>query len=193
MIWGFLSDAHGNPLGLLTCLGELARRGAEKLFFLGDAVGYLPLENECITALDEFGVICLAGNHEAMLRGELPLDPAKNSVYGINAARARLSEHQLALIESWPYRRVLDFDNGETTLLVHGGPHDPIRQYIYADTDIAGVDAFGHRAIFVGQTHRPFVRSVGATLLVNVGSCGLPRDVVGLAACAVYDVASHDV
>ena len=39
---GLLSDAHGNPDGLANCISVLRSRGAERLFFLGDAVGYLP-------------------------------------------------------------------------------------------------------------------------------------------------------
>ena len=39
---GILSDAHGNPHGLNRCLTALKREGAERLYFLGDAVGYLP-------------------------------------------------------------------------------------------------------------------------------------------------------
>ena len=48
MVIGLLSDAHGNPLGLRSCLAALRAAGAGQVYFLGEAVGYLPGEAEVI-------------------------------------------------------------------------------------------------------------------------------------------------
>jgi len=183
--WGFVSDAHGNPIGLLNCLRALLAAGAERLFFLGDAVGYLPLESDVLRLLEESGAECISGNHEAMLLGRLPLDPVRDGVYGLAAAAERLAPSLVARIAEWP-DRLRPGPSGEF-LMVHGGPEDPWRQYVYEESDIAGFADLGCRAIFFGQTHRPFIRKAGETLVVNVGSCGLPRDTPGVSSCVLYD------
>jgi predicted phosphodiesterase len=183
--WGIVSDAHGNPAGLEECLHALTAAGAERLFFLGDAVGYLPLESEVVQLLEDSGAECIAGNHEAMLLGRLPLDARRDEVYGLAAAAERLPPEHLARIAEWPDRLLRG--SGDEILMVHGGPYDPWRQYVYQETDIAGFAELGYRAIFLGQTHRPFIRRAGETLVVNVGSCGLPRDIPGMSSCVLYD------
>ena len=45
----------------------------------------------------------------------------------------------------------------------------------------------GGRAVFMGNTHRPFVRTCNDSLFVNVGSCGMPRDCGNLGAVCVFD------
>src|SRR5690242_10324659 len=88
---GLLSDAHGNPLGLRRCLAVLRAAGVGPLYFLGDAVGYLPGEGEVIRTLAEAGAVCVRGNHEGMLLGELPLDPVRDGAYRLSAARDRMA------------------------------------------------------------------------------------------------------
>jgi len=58
---------------------------------------------------------------------------------------------------------------------------------VYADTDLDAFAGLGKRAVFMGQTHRPFVRQERDTLFVNVGSCGLPRDCGNLGAVCLFD------
>ena len=43
----------------------------------------------------------------------------------------------------------------------------------------------------MGHTHRPFVRERNSKLVMNVGSCGMPRDQGDAPSFAVYDTASH--
>ena len=186
MILGFVSDAHGNALGLRRCVDALRRRGAHDIYFLGDAVGYLPGERAVLDLLAAEGIACQQGNHEAMLLGDLPLDPVRDEAYRLNAARDRLSADDLAAIRSWPRTRDVEAD-GRRLLLVHGSPADPLRDYVYPDSDLTPFAGLPYQAVMLGNTHRPFVAPSGEVLVVNVGSCGLPRDRGDLAACATYD------
>lgn len=186
--WGVLSDAHGNPAGLRECVKALRAEGAHTLFFLGDAVGYLPLETEVLLMLAQERMICISGNHEAMLLGHLPVDSARDRIYGIRTACARLSREALDEVARWADRLILRVPGSdETFMMVHGSPALPWDGYIYPDTDISNCEALGHSVIFVGQTHRPFIRESGRTRVINVGSCGLPRDIGNLASCALFD------
>ena len=191
--WGILSDAHGNPDGLMACVVALRERGAGRMLFLGDAVGYLPLEAVVLDVLAAESFECICGNHDAMLLGRIPIDATKDAVYGLHAARTRLSPTHRAGMARWPRERVLTGvgEGGGSVLLVHGGPDDPWHQYVHPDSALDGFAASRHRAVFIGQTHRPFVRRAGATLVVNAGSCGLPRDVGNLASCVLYDPLSN--
>jgi predicted phosphodiesterase len=184
-----LSDVHGNPVALDACLARLGHRGVDECFFLGDAVGYLPGERECLERLEAAGIQCQLGNHEAMLLGTLDLDPAADAVYGLAAARARLPNDDRARLETWPESRQVERD-GRRILFVHGSPDDALGGYVYPDTDLAGWERLPHDAVFMGHTHRPFVARRGPVLIVNAGSVGLPRDVGNLASFAVYDTAT---
>jgi predicted phosphodiesterase len=189
--WGVFADAHGNPFGMAAILSALRAAGARSLFFLGDAVGYLPLEEEVLDMLQEVGAIAVMGNHDAMLLDCVPLDAAKDSVYGLAAARNRIFSGRRPELSRRPLRLVLGGAvERSAVLMVHGTPSDPLGGYVYAETPLAGMDALGYGAIFLAQTHRPFIRRIGATLVVNVGSCGLPRDMGNLAAGVIYDPAT---
>ena len=189
---GFLSDAHGNPRGLEVCLRALADAGAEQVHFLGDAVGYMPGEAEVLEMLRAADVICIRGNHEAMLLGELPVSEKREKVYRLAGARARLRPEHRAWMATWPLQRELDVE-GRRLLLVHGSPQDPLGGYIYPDTDLTAFAGLSYHRVLLGQTHRPFVRSIGPVEVVNVGSSGMPRDIGNLASCAIYDSSDDEL
>jgi len=48
---GLVSDAHGNVFGLQRCLKLLEESAAERLFFLGDALGYFSKPKEVLELL----------------------------------------------------------------------------------------------------------------------------------------------
>jgi predicted phosphodiesterase len=186
LLIGLLSDAHGNALGLSACLNALHRRGVEQIYFLGDAVGYLPGEVEVLDLLGDEGVLCQRGNHEAMLLGDLELDPVRDEAYGLAAARRRLRPDQIAELKSWPDIREFEA-SGHRVVLAHGSPRSYLTDYVYPDADVSWLGDLGYDAVFMGNTHRPFATRVGGVLVANVGSCGLPRDQGDLAACVAYD------
>lgn len=172
---GILSDAHGNPWGLRAALAALRACGVESLFFLGDAVGYLPFGGEVLDILESEGAACVMGNHDAMLCGRLPVPPEADTVYGLTKQRGRLDAVQLDRISAWPDRieRTL---GGRRVLMLHGGPRAPLTEYLYPDSDLTHLQDLPVDVVFTGHSHRPFIRRAGAVTVVNVGSCGLPRD-----------------
>lgn len=181
-----LSDAHGNSVGLAACLRQIERRDIEEIYFLGDAVGYLSNPVPVLDLLRGAGVVCQKGNHEAMLLGELPFDAERDRFYGLAAARAALGEKAIGEIAAWPAARELTID-GARLLLSHGSPAPSLTEYVRENTPWEPPPGFAYDAVFLGHTHRPYVRRCGGVDLVNVGSCGLPRDRGDLAAFAVWD------
>jgi len=183
---GFLSDAHGNHLAVAGCIRLLRDEGVDSIYFLGDAVGYLPGERAVLQLLREHHVHCQKGNHEAMLLGDLPLVPKEDDVYRIERVRHRLSSEDREFIASWPESRVVCFE-GRKILLVHGSPNNHLEGYIYPDSDLSAFDHLEHDCVFMGHTHHPFAAQRQRMLVVNVGSCGISRDQGDLLSCAVYD------
>lgn len=191
MIAAFLSDAHGNPVGLEACLREVEASGAETLFFLGDAVGYFPEENAVLDLLRSRGAVCIRGNHEALLLGELALPPARDRIYRITEAKARLTGSHREWLSQWPSRLEVELD-GVRLLLVHGSPDEPLTGYVYADGDLSRFGGLPFDLVAMGQTHRPFTAQADGVRLLNPGSCGMPRDVGNLAACALFNTTTRD-
>lgn len=171
---GLVSDAHGNSLAFDRAVDLLLAQGAQRLFCLGDAVGYVP----SLAVLDSLARLgermqCIRGNHEAMLL-EGQSDDVRDRLYQLEALRPRLTSAQLTMIASWPasHTEVID---GQKVLLVHGSPTDPTYGYVYPNTDLA---CFSPDAdwVFMGNTHHPFIREQAGIRYVNTGSCGMPRD-----------------
>ncbi len=186
MILGLVSDAHGNREALVVALDVLARHGAEAVLYLGDAVGYLP-GGDVIAEVTRRGIPAVLGNHEAMLVGGT-VPPDRERIYRLDETRRLLSPAERAAIEGWPERRVRDAPCGRLAMF-HGSPDDPVYGYLYPDTELTRHET-EPATVFVGATHRPFVRTVGATTYVNVGSCGLPRDRGDLGAACLFDDAT---
>ena len=179
-----LADAHGNREAFELGVGILRAEGAETIYFLGDAVGYLP-GDAVVDAIRDVGVIPVRGNHDAMvMTGKIDLRRDRILRWG-DTVRS-LSAANRDFMATWPDHRDLETDAGEL-LLVHGSPLRPLDGYVHPDTDLAPFFGLGKRAVFMGQTHRPFVRRADDTMFVNVGSCGLPRDCGDLGAVCLFD------
>jgi putative phosphoesterase len=185
MLLGIISDAHGNDEGLALCLEHLHDQGCEKLVFLGDAVGYFQRSEACCRLLEQSGAICLMGNHEAMTMGMLPIPRDTEEIL-------RLPPSWDALPEAWRKQVVahgprLELElAGRRILCVHGSPDAPLTHYVRRGM-VPGLD-FDADVLLLGHTHVPFVESTDHGLVINPGSCGLPRDTGSLLSCAVLDL-----
>lgn len=188
----FFSDAHGNPIALEACFRAMDTLGVEARYFLGDAIGYLDGATEVLEMLRASGAPCQKGNHDAMLLGELPIAPARERVYRITEARAQCASADLEMLATWPAHRELEF-GGLRILLAHGSPAPSITEYVWPDTPIVLPPDFAFDMVFLGHTHRPFVRQHGAVTVVNCGSSGLPRDRGDLASFALLDTHTRGV
>lgn len=187
---GILSDAHGNAEAFQIAIDLLRRHGAERLVFLGDAVGYLPGCDVVDVLMARDDVLSVAGNHEQMLlSGDVPAE--LDAIYRLQQTRAAMTPAQFDFVSTWPTRRALQVASHEL-LFVHGSPNDETNGYVYPDTDLSAFTLSTGTAVFMGHTHRPFVRRSGDVTFVNVGSCGLPRDRGNLGAACLFDCDSGE-
>ena len=188
---GLLSDAHGNDEAFSLGVAILRRLGATHFYFLGDAIGYVP-SISVLDSLTRLGdeVSCILGNHEAMLLKGL-IDSKKDEIYQLNSLQSEITPAHHKMINSWPISIQEEID-GQKLLFVHGSPKDPTYGYVYPNTDLTGLSS-DLDWVFMGNTHRPFIRKEQGTNYVNIGSCGLPRDDGRYGSVALFDILARSV
>jgi len=182
---GILSDAHGNTDAFKLAISHLRKLGASRFIFLGDAVGYIPCSGvltELIKIKDE--VICIQGNHEIMLTNKC-WNPERDKIYNLRKTSTLLSEVETNYIKSWPIMHKESYGI-DSALFIHGGLYDFTNEYVYPNSDLSKYEVT-ETFVFMGHTHYPFVKKTGNTIFVNVGSCGLPRDIGNLGSFATFN------
>ncbi len=172
---GVFSDAHGHLAGFLSAIKLLKAAGAEKLYFLGDSVGYIPSLDVLRLQRKSSELTCLLGNHEEMLLANISDDCAKDEVYKHSQICRLLTEEDLNYIKSLP-RSLSITVNGVKVLFVHGSPSHATSGYVYPDTSLSEFEKLDADVVFMGHTHHYFVKLENGRRFINVGSCGLPRD-----------------
>ena len=170
------SDAHGNLAGLQKAFVIAEQHGANQFVYLGDAVGYIPSTDALeMLRLSEKRISFVKGNHEDQVL-TITNPSSSDEIKKHSLIRGKMTQTQIAFVSSWPEKMTMD--TGDFKLLfLHGSPEDPLNGYIYANTPLKDHPSYSeYNLIFVGNTHIPFIRKFGQSVIINVGSVGLPRD-----------------
>ena len=193
---GILSDIHGNIDALRAVVDAASRSSIDRLFVLGDVVGYYYQPGLCLDLLGEWDTVWIYGNHEVMLeqaRRDSEAGSRTKSIFGsgIEVALSTLSGHRLDWLSNLPETNCVDAD-GKRALLCHGSPWS-VDEYVYPDApdavrnEIAGQ---GFDFVFMGHTHHPFVWTVANCQIANPGSVGQPRNRQPGAHWLIWDTAA---
>ena len=201
-----VADIHSNMEALQAVIRHAASHGGfEKIWCLGDIVGYGPDPGACIDLLRSYPLAAVSGNHDLASIDVLPLDDfnpyAKAAVLW---TREQLSSEHREYLRDNPLRW-----EEESATLLHGTPRDPIWEYflpsVMSNADVAeSFQQFSTRCCLVGHSHIPFLcieegaqffglqegqqtLLSGARCVMNPGSVGQPRDGDSRAAYALYD------
>ena len=172
-----ISDIHGNLPALEAVLADIARRGADLVVQLGDALSGPLWPRETAGLLLSRAFPCVRGNHDRALLG----DPGSMGPADAHAWR-QLDAAHLDWLRGWPPR--LEVAPG--VLLFHATPddddtyllEDPSTGYAQLRTPqaiLATLEGIDARLMLCGHTHVPRVLALpdGRTI-VNAGSVGLP-------------------
>ncbi len=182
----FFSDVHGNLAALEAVLAEVRARHVDRVYCLGDLVGYGPHPNEVIDAIRVEGVSTIMGNYDEGVGfdlGHCGCFYADAEAKRIGAASYTFTSDAVT-VEGKAYLRALPrelrLEIGEQRVhLVHGSPRK-INEYLLPTRDertferIAAAETAD--VLVFGHTHRPWHRTFGEVLFVNVGSVGRPTD-----------------
>lgn len=211
-----ISDIHANELALEAVLEDAEAHGVERIWCLGDIVGYGSDPVACLAQVKEIAQHVIKGNHEqAVLVGPIGFNPLASQA--ITWTRRQLEAvddfaEGLGYLERLGHRI-----DEEEAVLVHGSPSQPLDEYLFREDTIdhmpRGLDfspklarsfQLIDRPCFVGHTHVPGAigadmtwtspHDVGGTYetrgepcIINVGSVGQPRDGDTRAAYAWFD------
>jgi putative phosphoesterase len=182
---GYISDAHGNIGAFEQGLKILEDFQCEQIFFLGDAIGYIP-NPSVISKILGAGIKSILGNHEIMLMAGHPFP--NEVVYQLEKCSFLMSKLEYSEISSWPTQRRI-IEPGLDIWMMHGAPNNLSFGYIHADTDLDQFNRPAGSITVIGNTHRPFWRRTrNGAFFLNPGSCGMPRDCGNLGSVAVLDV-----
>ncbi len=202
-----ISDIHANLIAFDAVL-ESAAGQFDKIWCLGDIVGYGPSPNECIQRLNEFDHDCIAGNHDWAVLDKLDVDEFNlNARYAVLWTQQHLTPENRVYLENLPLYLLED----SNFTLVHGSPRHPIWEYIlYPKVAQSNFRHFETPYCLVGHTHSPVVYMEAQTpgdnsdtiipetdvfvqklnsrrLIMNPGSVGQPRDGDSRASYALLD------
>lgn len=218
-----MSCIHGNQPALSAVLADIDRQQPDKIFCVGDLVGYGPYPNEVVEQIRSLNIPTCAGCWD------------EDIVEGVNACECSypslLAEKRGQLAHQWTNREVtpetreflahLPQSLREDNLcFVHGSPHSA-HEYLLPEIDaflaLERVLATGADVLFCGHTHVPYVRTLDRGQLqicvaspsmegkqslnftaplkriVNVGSVGEPRHGRPNATYVLYDAQTDQI
>ena len=205
MRYAIIADIHSNLTALQAVLDDInTQEKVDKIWCLGDIVGYGPEPHECIELLRTTDHICVAGNHDRAVVGKLDMTSFNTyAAEAVNWTAGKLSIGDITYLNNLPE----SIEDGDF-LLVHGSPREPIMEYILSmSVARQNFDCFRTKYCLVGHTHVPQAYSLdeednftatkflpniklitGETrLIVNPGAAGQPRDGNPEASYAIYD------
>jgi predicted phosphodiesterase len=205
-----LSDVHSNRQAFEAVLGAVAASDAEEVWCLGDLVGYGADPNACVELARQHAAVCLAGNHDLAVTGEIPIeDFSRGASLAVRWTQGVMSPENRAFLES------LEPTGEESGIgLYHASPRDPIWEYVLSAllAELC-MTVQRHRLCLIGHSHvaLSFTRNDqqvatgeprrrGDELdcshdqwLLNPGSVGQPRDGDPRAAWFLLDLDSRAV
>lgn len=196
-----ISDIHGNFPALEKVVSTLEKENPDEWICLGDIVGYGPNPAECIDLIRTTKMICVKGNHDAGVVGDMDLKYFRNPNRKlIEQTRELITEEQKKWLSSLPMTVSSESGNWKA---VHASPDKPERwEYLESAFKMRPMlEKLKEKVCFIGHTHRPALVSEeigvkdfmeGHRYFINPGSVGQPRDGDHRASCAIVDFKNYE-
>jgi diadenosine tetraphosphatase ApaH/serine/threonine PP2A family protein phosphatase len=209
MRYAFFSDVHANLEALQAVILDFRKERIDRIYFLGDAVGYGPDPNECVELIDEISEIKLMGNHDYAALGLMNTDYFNQyATESIDWTKHSLKDKTIEIMSD--FELTAEIDN---IFIAHSSPKEPDRWHYILDMDDVkeNFGFFKSQLCLVGHTHRPFIVALtedgncaishrqeekihaDRRYLINIGSVGQPRDGDPRSAYLIYDLEEQTV
>ncbi|MCA9987411.1 MAG: metallophosphoesterase family protein [Anaerolineales bacterium] len=181
-----MADIHSNLAALEVVLADIARWRPDLVWVGGDIINRGPQPGQCVArvlemvAREEWQVI--RGNHEDYVlsyqAGDWPTSGPPYELMGHARWTFARIEPYAAALAAFPDELVLAEPAGTQLRLVHASMLGN-RNGIFpktSDEELREKIAPAPDVFLAGHTHRPLLRRLDGTLVINVGSVGQPFD-----------------
>ena len=194
---GILSDVHANLPALEAVLADIASRQFDRVYCLGDLVGYAPFPNEVTERIRHEQIPTIMGNYDDGVGFERDdcgcayreADEKRRGDQSLAWTKAHVTAENKAFLRGLAHEIRFDADR-RRVLLVHGSPRK-INEYLFEDRPLSSFQRLAASSnadiIVFGHTHKPYTKLVDDVLFVNVGSVGKPKDGDRRACYAILD------
>jgi putative phosphoesterase len=181
-----ISDIHANLDALQAVWQDLEAQNPDRVYCLGDLVGYGAYPNETIQFIREREIPTIMGNYDEGVGfnmhdcGCVYRDPIQDQLgkQSLTWTQQQTSNENKAYLQSLPMQIRLE-DGDPRIMFVHGSPRK-INEYLYEDRPEATFDRIARVAgtdiLLFGHTHLPYAKKVSGTTFINCGSVGKPKD-----------------
>lgn len=187
-----ISDIHGNLTALEAVLQDLERQPpVDQLIVAGDLCLNGPHPREALERVRALGCPVIQGNTDLEIVTQAPQKGEKKRTT-VGWTREQVGADGIAYLESLPFSHRISNSQGSDILIVHANPLN-LEDAIFPNSSDAALQLLlgevdtGVGALAFGHLHIAYTRSWRHLLLVDVGSCGLPRDEDHRAAYAMLD------
>ena len=176
-----IADIHGNQIALEAVLQDLEHQPAiTQTIIAGDLCLNGPRPREVLSIIRQLNCPVIQGNVDAdVARQDAPKRIKKQDI--ASWTREQIGEDGVAYLASLPFYHLLVNTQGTDLLVVHANPLNQ-DEAIYSTTPDSRLEYFlGNLAptigaVAFGHYHVAYQRRWRHLLLVDAGSCGLPRD-----------------
>ena len=185
-----ISDIHGNLVALEAVLQDLAQQSqVDQIVIAGDLCLNGPRPRETLQAIQALHCPVIQGNVDVEVITSAPDSGAKKRDT-IAWTRQQIGTEGVDYLAALPFSYLVSNPSGSDLLVVHANPlnledaifptsPDSKLEHLLGELEpTIGALAFGH-------LHIAYIRRWRSLLLVDVGSCGLPRDEDQRAAYAI--------
>lgn len=185
-----ISDIHGNQVALEAVLQDLAQQPTvDQLVIAGDLCLNGPRPREVVEILRNLRCPIIQGNVDLEVATQAPKKSAKKRDT-VAWTREQIGEEGIAFLASLPFSYLVSNPDGLDLLVVHANPCNQETAIFPTSSDkdldrLLGDLPASIGALAFGHYHVAYIRKWRRFLLVDVGSCGLPRDQDTRAAYAI--------
>lgn len=152
--------------------------GVERIYCLGDLVGYYCHFNEVTKLISEAQIPTVMGNHDhALVNNDGVIARSKTCTTILKWQLERLNPSNASYLRSLPSEHSFEW-GGKAILMVHAGLKDPIDEYVFdVDNDYLKQLKAPNEVLVTGHTHlAAYKRFYTGRAWLNPGSVGQPRD-----------------
>jgi predicted phosphodiesterase len=173
-----LADVHANWPALQAVAADIEQWQADRVVVAGDLINRGPRPVECADFVLAKKWPWVRGNHEEYVLGHMATQAARTPQEDPSFWTYGRLNGQVATVAALPFQVSWRMPDGSEARIVHASMRST-RDCIFVETLDAVLReqiAPAPKLFVVGHTHRPLRRVLDETLVVNVGSAGLPFD-----------------